>query len=159
VTIHSCSDCLRLHGASALNETVHGYEFVPTAFVKDFSSAYCAMPTATLNYQHFAKSFTQTHAVSYGSETGGVDLLKGKTAVSDYFTSTSAVANSTSSSTTSAPARTGGGGSQSPAANLPTTTNSPSTSSPAANPSAGAAGTVKVSGLLGVGILGVAWLL
>lgn len=121
--------------------------------MKDFSSAYCAMPTASLNYQDFASQFTQTHAVSYGSETGGVDLLKGKTAVSDYFTSTSAAANSTSSSTTSAPARTGGGGSQSPTSNAPTTT-----SSPAAKPSGGA-GTVKVSGLLGIGMLGFAWLL
>jgi len=127
--------------------------------VKDLSSAYCAMPTATLNYLEFARNFTQTHAITYGTETGGVDLLQGKTAVSNYFASTSAPANSTSSSTTKAPARTGGGGSQSSAANLPTTTNGPATGSPTATPSAGGAGTVKVSGLLGVGILGVAWLL
>lgn len=112
------------------------------------------MPTATLVFEEFASKFTQTHAVSYGSETGGVDLLKGKTAVSEYFTSTSAAVNSTSSSTTSAPARTGGGGSQSPAANLPTTTNSP-----VASPPAGGAGRVKVSGLLGIGIMGFVWLL
>jgi len=112
------------------------------------------MPTATLNYLQFYGNFTKTHAISYGTETGGVDLLEGKTAVSNYFTSTSAAANSTSSSTTSAPASTGGGGSQSPASNQPTTTNSP-----AATHSAGGAGTVKVSGLLGFGMLGVAWLL
>jgi len=117
------------------------------------------MPTATLNYQDFAGNFTQTHAVSFGTETGGVDLLNGKTAASNYLTSTSTAANSTSSSTTSAAARTGGGGSQSPAANIPTTTNSPVTSSPAATQLTGDAGTVKVSGLLGVGMLGLAWLL
>ena len=95
-----------------------------------------------------------THPVTYGSETGGVDLLKGKTAVSKYFTSTPATANATSSSTTSVPARSGSSGSQTSAAKQPT-----SSTHPAATTSTGGAGTMKISGPLGVGMLGVAWLL
>ena len=157
--LRSCDECLRLHGASSANGTGGGLQFIPSAFVKDLSSAYCAMPTASLNYENFATNFTVTHPVSYGTATGGVDVLKGKTAVSDYFTSSFIAVNTTSSPSTSAPntsapARTGGGDAQSTAANQPT-----SSPSPSATKATGGAASTKVSGLLGVGILGVALLL
>lgn len=158
LTVYSCDECLRLHGATASNATRagssgRGYQFIPSAFVRDLSSAYCAMPTATLNYEEFAKNFTITHPVSYGTATGGVDLLKGKTAVSNYFTSSPIMANTTSSSSMSAAARTGGTQSQS-SSHQPTTS-----TRPAPTNAAGGVANLKIPGILGIGFLGVAWVL
>lgn len=151
--VEACDDCLRLHGASALNRTGAGAQFVPTAFVKDLSSAYCAMPTATVNWDAFASNFSRTHPATYGTETGGVDLLKNKTAVSNYFTSTPLSAQSSSTPGTSAPARVGSNGSRTTArAGGSGTGTAPARST-------GGAGSLQVSGLLGIGLLGAAWLL
>ena len=151
--ISSCDECLRLHGASAMNRTGAGAQFVPTAFVKDLSSAYCAMPTATMNWDAFAANFSRSHPVTYGTETGGVDLLKNKTAVSNYFTSTPVSADSSSTPATSAPARVGSNGS--------TTTARAGGSGTGTAPakSTGGAGSLQVSGFWVVGLLGAAWLL
>ena len=89
----SCDECLRLHGAVARHGLSRGFQFIPTGFVKDLSSAYCAMPTATLRYIDFAGDFSITHPVSFDSQMGSTDLLHDKTAVSDYFTSTLVTAN------------------------------------------------------------------
>lgn len=108
------------------------------------------MPTATVQWGVFAKNFSATHPITYGTETGGTDLLKGKTAVSNYFTSTPVTASSSSSPMDTAPAQLGPNGSRAPSGS--------GTTGSIPQPTGGA-GSLQVSGLLGVGLLGAAWLL
>lgn len=142
----SCNDCLRLHGASGSNSSDVKAQFVPTGFVKDISSAYCGMPTATAQWAEFAKGFSATHPVTYGTETGGTDLLKDKTAVSNYFTSTPVTTSASSSPATTASARLRSSGSGTTAAG-------------ATPQSTGGAGSLQVTALWGPLLLGAAWIL
>ena len=148
----SCNECLRLHGAAPRNGSSQGFQFIPTGFVKDLSSAYCAMPTATMYYTDFAGNFSITHPVSFGSQTGSTDLLHDKTAVSDYFTSTPITASSSSSTMPTSSVLVSGGATGS-------ITQQTSTATSASPQAIGGAGTAKVSRLLGIGMLGVAWFL
>ncbi|KAL8833514.1 MAG: hypothetical protein Q9170_004231 [Blastenia crenularia] len=85
-----CSDCRRLHGASAENID----DYAPVPYIKAFSSAYCAQPSshpvALLDY---ATLWTSTASINLGTTTGGSDVLGTSTEVSLYVTS---IASSTS---------------------------------------------------------------
>ncbi|KAL8873157.1 MAG: hypothetical protein Q9174_001326 [Haloplaca sp. 1 TL-2023] len=130
-----CSECRRLHGASAKNVD----NFAPVQYIKAFSSAYCAQPssnaTALLDY---ATVWTSTATIDLGTSTGGTNVLGSSTAVSLY---TSLAANSASntnspSASTSAPAE--------------------STTTPEASSGADSlSDSLVVSGFLGLGILAI----
>ena len=157
--IQSCEECLRLHGGVPVHASHTGpFDFLPTAYVKDVSSAYCAQKTATVVWVEYASNYTLSHPMSVGTETGGADLLKSKTAVSNYFTETSGNSSMISTGTPSAGT---GSSSQAPLAIKPssTTESSASGAAAAAASSTGGANTLHMSACLVAGLLGVTWLL
>ena len=152
----SCDECLRLHGAKPLNPAGEGlYNFIPTGFVQDLSSAYCAQKTASRGWSDFAGNFSVTHPVSYGTVTGGTDLLKGKTAVNNYFTETSGEAQSTGTATGSIQR----GGSIETTQSSSSISQASRTAAVTAASSTGAADCLRSPRLFGIGLLGIMWFL
>ena len=171
----SCNECLRLHGAPTLGESdldqLDALAFVPTVHIKEVSSAYCAQKTALKVWPYFADNFDMTHPIIYDTETWGTDLLRSKTAVSNYFTETSGMTpaittkpqttGTTPNITTKPQSRQTASTSQ-----TPVTLKSASTSQTSANgtPTAvvaptGGATSLQGSAFLAGGLLGVAWFL
>ncbi|KAL8721029.1 MAG: hypothetical protein Q9225_002202 [Loekoesia sp. 1 TL-2023] len=67
-----CSECRRLHGASAENIE----DYAPVPYIKAFSSAYCAQPTSDpVALYDYATIWTSTASINLGTSTGGSDVL------------------------------------------------------------------------------------
>lgn len=155
----SCDECRRLHGAYPLDETDDDdAAFIPKSYDKAISSAYCAQKTASEVWTDYAEHFFVTHPIVYDTDTGGTDYLRSKTAVSNYFTETSGM---TPVITTITKLRQNPSTSQTPITLKPASTSKTSTSSAATAATAptGGATSLRRSGLLGAGLLGVAWVL
>ena len=123
--------------------------------MEDFSSAYCAQKTALKGWVDFRYRFSVTHPVSYGTVTGGSDLLRSQTAVSNYFTETSnssAEATPTTSDHSQVGASAGAPSATQP---QPSARQSASSSVTAAAVSTGSANSLEASALLGIGALGL----
>ena len=90
--------------------------------------------------------------MSYGTQTGGTDLLQSKTAVSNYFTETSG--NSQAASTAAGNSDIEGT-SRSPRATAPVSSPKSSSSTVAAASATGGAVSLRAFGLLSAGLLGV----
>lgn len=154
----SCSECLRLHGARpiSLNGDDHDV-FLPTGFVEDLSSAYCAQKTELQNWADFRDDFSITHPLSYGTATGGADLLRSRTDVSNYFTETSSSAEATP--TTIDRGQTGvSAGNSSATQPHSSLRQSAKGSVAAAATSTGSANSLEASAVLGIGMLGLVFL-
>ncbi|KAL8682568.1 MAG: hypothetical protein Q9186_001421 [Xanthomendoza sp. 1 TL-2023] len=135
-----CSECRRLHGASAQNTD----NYAPAPYVKAFSAAYCAQVSskaaALLDY---ATIWTSTDTIDLGTSTGGSDVLGSSTDVSLYTASTTAAVSTTGSTTTT---------------NVPSGTRAEQpgpTGSPANISQSSGAETLEASGLLAISLLGV----
>ena len=151
--------------------------FLPKGFVEDASSAYCAQTTSLKSWEDFRDNFSVTYPLSYGTATGGSDLLISKTAVSNYFTETSGCVAATPTTTdhnrTSSAAATPAtiGHSQTRVSTGNSSATQPQSSSrhsaqpslrqpasgsvAAAATSTGNANTLEASALLGIGVLGL----
>ena len=155
-TSASCSECYRLHGAKPINlyKDENSF-FLPKGFVEDFSSAYCAQTTALKGWADFRYDFSVTHPISYGTVTGGSDLLRSQTAVSNYFIETS-ISSAEATPTTSDHSQVGVSA-ETPSATQPqpSARQSASGSVTAAAVSTGSANCLEPSTLLGVGVLGL----
>lgn len=67
-----CSECRRLHGASAANIE----DYAPVPYIKAFSSAYCAQPSSSpVALFDYATMWTSTASIELGTTTGGTDVL------------------------------------------------------------------------------------
>lgn len=168
----SCNECLRLHGAPPLGKSdLDVLAFVPTVHIEEVSSAYCAQKTASKVWRYFVDNFYMTHPIVYGSEIWGTDLLRSKTAVSNYFTETSGMTpvittkpQSTSTTpdiTTKSQSRQTASTSQTPVTLKPASTLKTSangTPTAAAAPTGGAT-SLRASAFIAGGLVGVAWFL
>ncbi|KAL8998480.1 MAG: hypothetical protein Q9188_006095 [Gyalolechia gomerana] len=77
-----CSECRRLHGASAENIE----DYAPVPYIRAFSSAYCAQPSSNpLALSQYATVWTSTASIELGTSTGGSDVLGTSTDVSLYM--------------------------------------------------------------------------
>lgn len=170
--LSSCNDCLRLHGAAPLGESdTDAPVFVPIVHVKAESSAYCAQKTASKVWRYFVDNFDMTRPMVFDTETWGTDLLKSKTAVSNYFTESSGITpvitmnpqttGTTPDITTKSQSRLTASTSQTPVTLKPASTSKTSaidTLTTAAAPTGGAT-SLRASALIAGGLLGVAWFL
>ncbi|KAL8969770.1 MAG: hypothetical protein Q9183_001835, partial [Haloplaca sp. 2 TL-2023] len=96
-----CSECRRLHGASAKNVD----NFAPVQYIKAFSSAYCAQPSSNATpLLDYATVWTSTATIDLGTSTGGSNVLGSSTAVSLYTGLAANSASSTNSPSGSSPA-------------------------------------------------------
>ncbi|KAL8808646.1 MAG: hypothetical protein Q9200_004162 [Gallowayella weberi] len=92
-----CSECRRLHGASARNMD----NYAPAPYVKAFSAAYCAqVPSRAAALLDYATIWTSTGTIDLGTSTGGSDVLGSSTDVSLYTASTTAATSTTVATTT-----------------------------------------------------------
>ena len=145
----SCNKCIELHGGATKDAKGPDFKFYPTGLIEAISSKYCAQATPTVKYLSFINDFIVTETVTYGTETGGVDHATSKTDVGLYFTSTpiKAVAETTSGASNSSRTIT--------MTTTESTVRTVSATSASATSSAGAE-SLKVPGIWGAGILGLA---